>query len=91
MKGGSITFNNSETKTNASGSIAEDRGFSLSFGGKNGAPAGKYNVVVSGSGAYGEPETVAQIYGDPLKTPLRQTVADGPNDLTITVERLAKK
>lgn len=88
VAGGSITFNNSEKQLSASGDIASDGTFALKFGDQQGAPAGTYKVVViGGSDTYGAPPTVAAIYGDPVHTPLTQSIAEGQTDLTITVER----
>lgn len=89
VPGGSITFNNREKQVSASGSIGQDGTFTLNFGDVQGAPPGQYQVVVTGSSdVYGAPPTVANVYGDPLQTPLTQTIADGPNEnLEIKVER----
>ncbi len=92
VKGGTVTFNSPELKTSATGVIADDGTFSLASGDKPGAPAGSYKVVVVGNGdVYGAPPAVDDIYGDPLRTPLKQEVTAGPNDVTITVKRPAKR
>lgn len=88
VAGGSITFNNSEKQISASGDIAQDGTFTLRFGDQTGAPPGDYKVVVTGnSDTYGAPPTVAAIYGDPLQTPLTQTIAPGQTEVEIKVER----
>jgi hypothetical protein len=85
---GTITFNNSEKQVSATGVIAQDGTFTLNFGESEGAPAGEYKVVISGGGdSYDAKPTVASIYGDPINTPLRQTIVDGKNELEIKVER----
>lgn len=92
VKGGSVTFNNKEKKVSAVGIIKDDGTFTLSFEGGRGAPAGSYMVVVVGKNdVYGAPPTVAEVYGDPLATPLQQEIVAGPNDVTITVKRLAAR
>lgn len=90
VEGGSITFNNSQKQISASGDIATDGTFTLSFGTNKGAPAGTYSVTVTGNSEYGQPATVANIYGDPSRTPLKQEIVDGANDLTIEVDRPKK-
>lgn len=87
VEGGSITFNNSEKQISASGDIAPDGTFTLNFGTDRGAPVGSYKVTVTGNSEYGEPAKVASIYGDPSRTPLKQEIVDGANDLTIQVDR----
>ena len=88
VAGGSITFNNSDKQVSASGDIAQDGTFTLRFGDHKGAPPGVYKVVVIGnSDTYGAPPSVAAVYGDPLQTPLTQTISAGQGDLEIKVER----
>jgi hypothetical protein len=89
VQGGSITFNNTAAKQSASGDIAQDGTFSLNFGQDKGAPAGDYVVTVTGnSDTYGAPPSVANIYGDPTATPLKQTIVAGKNEnVEIKVER----
>ena len=90
VKGGTITFNNSEKKTSATGVIEDDGTFKLTSGDKPGAPAGNYTVVVVGKNdVYGAPPTVAETYGNPLTTPLKQEITAGANNITITVKRPA--
>lgn len=93
VQGGSITFNNAEKRLSATSDIAADGTFALKFGNSSGAPAGEYTVVVTGSSdVYGAPPTVDNIYGDPSKTPLTQTIKPGSNtDLEVKVERPKKK
>ncbi len=88
VAGGSVTFNNTEKQISASGDIADDGTFTLRFGDQKGAPPGVYRVVVTGnSDTYGAPPSVANIYGDPLQTPLTQTIAPGQTEVEIKVER----
>ena len=87
VTGGAITFNNAAKQLSATSEIAEDGSFDLEFGDSRGAPAGDYQVTVTGKSDYGEPPTVADVYGDPTRSPLTQTIVEGTNDLEIKVER----
>ncbi|MDY3556897.1 hypothetical protein R5W24_006071 [Gemmata sp. JC717] len=90
VKGGTVTFNSADKKISVTGVIADDGTFKLMTDGKSGAPAGSYTVVVVGKNdVYGAPPTVDEVYGSPLTTPLKQDVAAGANDITITVKRPA--
>lgn len=85
---GAVTFNHVEKQVAATGLIAQDGTFTLNFGDSEGAPAGEYQVVVTGdTETYGAPPTVANIYSDPSQTPLKQTIVEGDNNLEIKVER----
>ena len=85
---GTITFNNAEKQVAASSPIASDGTFALTTGESKGAPAGEYKVVVTGdTETYGAKPTVANQYGDPSQTPLKQTIVEGNNEVEIKVER----
>jgi hypothetical protein len=88
VQGGTVTFNSKTKGVNASGAIGADGTFALKFGDGQGAPAGDYKVVVVGKDTgYGNPPTVDEVYGDPVKTPLTQEIVAGKNDVTIKVKR----
>ena len=85
---GTVTFSNAEKQVAATGPIAQDGTFALTFGESEGAPAGDYKVVVTGdTETYNAKPTVANVYSDFSRTPLRQTVVEGTNEVEIKVER----
>lgn len=91
VKGGSVTFNSKDKGISATGDIADDGTFSLTFEGGKGAPPGQYKVVVvGGDTGYGNPPAVDNVFGDPVNTPLTQEITTGKNEFTITVKRPAK-
>lgn len=85
---GTVTFNNSAKQVSASSPIGADGSFALKTGESKGAPEGEYKVVVTGdTETYGAKSTIASAYSDPSRTPLRQTVVAGNNEVEIKVER----